>query len=194
MEGASHAEPTGERRAVYTVGHSTRASEELVGLLAAHGVRTLVDVRRFPGSTRHPWFNRETLEETLRSAGIGYLHMPALGGRRGRADPDSPNSAWRVEAFRAYADHLASPGGRAALDELASLARETVVAYMCAEAVPWRCHRRLVSDALTARGWEVRHILGEKRADRHEMHEAARILPGARIVYPAPEDEQRRLL
>jgi len=173
-------------RPAYTIGHSNRTSEEFLELLRAHGVEVVADVRRFPGSRRNPWFGQDPLREALARAGIDYVHLSALGGRRGRPAPDSPNGAWRVEAFRAYADRMAEPEWRDALTELDALARERTVAVMCAEAVPWRCHRRLIADALVVRGREVRHILGRDRADPHELHEAARVRPDGTLVYPPP--------
>ncbi len=173
-------------RPVYTIGHSNRPLEEFLDLLRAHGVDVVADVRRFPGSRRNPWFGQDPLREALAGAGIGYVHLPALGGRRGRPAADSPNGAWRVAAFQAYADRMADPEWRGALAELDALGRERTVAVMCAEAVPWRCHRRLIADALVARGREVRHILGRDRADPHELHEAARVRPDGTLVYPPP--------
>ena len=180
-------------RRVLTVGHSTRSAAEFVQLLHAHGVRTVADVRRFPGSRRHPQFGRDALEHALAREGIAYRHLPGLGGRRDPA-PDSPNGAWRVAGFRGYADHMDSAEFRDSLEELLGLARAGAVVVMCAEAVPWRCHRRLLADALVARGIEVRHVLGPERADRHELHPAARVLEGGRLVYPGPGAEQVDLL
>ncbi len=169
---------------LFTVGHSTRPLPDFVALLQAHGIRRLVDVRRFPGSRRHPQFGREALAEALAAAGIGYAHMEALGGRR-RVAPDSPNDAWRNASFRGYADHMASPAFRQALEEvLRAAAREDVV-VMCAEAVPWRCHRNLIADAAVARGVAVRHILTPERADAHRLSAHARRLPDGGLVYPA---------
>jgi uncharacterized protein (DUF488 family) len=167
---------------VLTVGHSTRPIEELLALLAENGVQTLVDVRRFPGSRRHPQFSREALAASLAAAGIGYVHEPDLGGRRA-ARPDSPHTAWRVEAFRGYADHMETPEFQAALDRLIQRAAGETVVILCAEAVPWRCHRRLISDALVARGLQVLHILGPNRTDPHELNENAHVLAGGRLVY-----------
>lgn len=178
---------------VLTVGHSTHPIEVFLALLAAHGVERVVDVRRFPGSRRHPHFGREALDASLAAAGIEYVHAPELGGRRS-GSAASPNRAWRVAAFRAYADYMDGDEFRSALRDVMEMAVERRVALMCAEAVPWRCHRRLIADALVARGVEVRHILGPGRADRHELHPAARALEGGRLVYPAPEDEQGELL
>lgn len=178
--------------AISTVGHSTRTAGELLDLLGEHGIALLVDVRRFPGSRRHPQFGRDALEAALAGRGIAYRHEPDLGGRRA-ALPDSPNNAWRVEAFRGYADYMGTPAFERALERLISLAGERPAAILCAEAVPWRCHRRLIADALVARGVEVRHILGPGRSEPHALHPDARVLPGGRLVYPAPGGEQGRL-
>jgi uncharacterized protein (DUF488 family) len=181
-------------RIVYTIGHSTRTIEELVGLLVEHGVEVLVDVRRFPGSRRHPQFGSAALQASLAAAGIGYRHAEALGGRRASdAAAASPNTAWRNAAFRAYADYMATPPFRAALDALVRLAAERTVAIMCAEAVPWRCHRRLVTDALLARGVPVADILGPGPAHPARLSEHAVVQPGGGIVYPAGGDVQEEL-
>jgi uncharacterized protein (DUF488 family) len=177
---------------VLTVGHSTRPIEELLALLAEHGVQTLVDVRRFPGSRRHPQFSRDALAASLAEAGIQYIHEPDLGGRRA-ARPDSPHTAWRVEAFRGYADHMETPEFAAALDRLIQRSTQETVAILCAEALPWRCHRRMISDALVARGLPVLHILGPGRADPHELNADAHVLPGGRLVYSGPEGAQPSL-
>lgn len=178
---------------VFTIGHSTRPADELLSLLAGHRVEILMDVRRFPGSKRHPQFSRDALAASLAAAGMEYMHEPRLGGRRAPR-PDSPHSAWRVEAFRGYADHMETPEFTEALEELIRLSRERTVAFMCAEAVPWRCHRRLISDALVARGFEVRHVLGPGRADPHELDPNARILEdGRRLLYAGPAEPQQEL-
>ena len=179
---------------VLTVGHSTRTAEAFVDLLRAHGVTRLVDVRRFPGSRRHPQFGRDALRRTLADAGIAYEHEPDLGGRRsGEGGGASPNAAWRNASFRAYADHMASPEFGAALARVVESARGERVAVMCAEAVPWRCHRQLIADALVARGLEVLHILAAERADAHALREEARVLPDGGVVYPGPGADQREL-
>jgi uncharacterized protein (DUF488 family) len=168
---------------VLTLGHSTRSIEELLALLTENGVDLLVDVRRYPGSRRHPHFSREPLEASLQASGIDSMHEPRLGGRRA-AKPNSPHTAWRVESFRAYADHMETAEFQEALENLIRLSRERRVAILCAEAVPWRCHRRLISDALVARGIEVRHILGPGRTETHEIDPNARVLEGGRrLVY-----------
>jgi uncharacterized protein (DUF488 family) len=166
---------------IYTIGHSTRTLAELVALLRDHGVTRLADVRRFPGSRRHPHFTRESLEQTLpRRTGIAYEHFEDLGGRR-TPRKGSPNGAWESDQFRGYADHMATPEFRAAVERL--LASEAATAVMCAEAVPWRCHRNLLSDDLVRRGIEVIHILGPGSAQPHTLNEMAKI-DGDRVIYP----------
>jgi uncharacterized protein (DUF488 family) len=165
---------------IYTVGHSTRSQAELLEVIA--DIAVLVDVRSFPGSRRHPQFNREALARWLRAAGIEYLHLPELGGRR-RPQPDSPNGAWRERGFRAYADHLASPEFARGIERLEVLARQKPTAVMCAEALWWRCHRRLIADWLVAHGWEVRH-LGSGAPTKHELPEFARREADGRLTYP----------
>ena len=181
---------------IHTIGHSTRTLIELVQLLAEHGITRLADVRRFPGSRRHPHFSKEALEASLPRAvrpavgqaeslhhtrGIEYVHFEALGGRR-RPAKTSPNMAWESEQFRGYADHMGSGEFRAAIEQLLDSDRPTAV--MCAEAVPWRCHRNLLSDDLVRRGVEVLHIIAPGQWQRHELSEMARI-DGDRVVYPA---------
>ena len=179
---------------LYTVGHSTRPLDEFLALLAAHGVQRLVDVRRFPGSRRHPQFGLDALASALADRGIGYVHAEALGGRRESAASDSPNRGWRNASFRAYADHMATPVFRAALDEVLDAAGRERTVVMCAEAVPWRCHRQLIADAAVARGWRVLHILAPGRADAHALHAEARVRPDGTVVYPGKGGEQRELL
>lgn len=174
---------------IYTIGHSTREGEELRRLLRRAGVELLVDVRRWPTSRRHPQFQREELEASLAEAGIGYRHAEALGGMRGDPDPGSPNDGWRSEGFQAYADHLDSDDGREAMDRLESWASDRTVAVMCAEIVPWRCHRQIVADHLVARGHRVRHIVDADQVDEHDLREMARVTDGGRVVYPAEQSE-----
>jgi uncharacterized protein (DUF488 family) len=167
---------------ILTVGHSTRPIEEFIALLRAHHVETLVDVRTVPRSRRNPQFARETLPATLAAAGIDYVHMPALGGLR-RPRKDSTNLAWRNESFRGYADYMQTPEFAAALDGLVELTQTRRTAIMCAEAVPWRCHRSLIADALAARGIAVEHIMSEAAAKPHTVTSFARIEDG-RVTYP----------
>jgi uncharacterized protein (DUF488 family) len=168
---------------ILTIGHSTRPFEELVALLRAHGVTRLVDIRTVPRSRANPQYDRATLPRALRARKIHYTHLASLGGLR-RARPDSPNGAWRNASFRGYADYMQTPEFDAALDELIALAEQEPVAIMCAEAVPWRCHRSLVADALTARGIEVAHVMSATRANPHRMTSFARIRRG-KVTYPA---------
>ena len=166
---------------VYTFGHSTRTADDVLALLAAHGIRAVADVRRYPASRRHPQFAREALAETFARAGVRYEWLPALGGRRA-ARPDSPHVAWRVAAFRGYADHMETAEFRDGLSKLLALASEQPTAIMCAEAVPWRCHRQLIADALVAHGLTVLHMLDHGPARLHVLSRLAR-RDGDRIVY-----------
>lgn len=177
---------------LYTVGHSTRSAEKLIELLREHGVELLVDVRRYPTSRRHPQFRAEALEGSLREAGIAYRHEEALGGYRS-PHPESPNRGWESDGFRGYADHLLTEEGRDAVDRLLGAAGERTVAVMCAEAVPWRCHRQVLADALVARGADVRHILGPGKSEEHALREMARVTDGGDVVYPADEPGQPEL-
>lgn len=175
--GASAPAPT-----LWTVGHSTREWPAFLALLRREGIEQLVDVRAFPGSRRHPHFGRDALARALPEAGIRYLHEPALGGRR-RARPGAEASAWRNESFAAYADYMATAEFRAALDRLVALAAERRTAIMCSEAVPWRCHRTLIADALTARGVPVLHIL-DAGTRPHTLTRFA-VVTGDTVRYPA---------
>lgn len=167
---------------VFTVGHSTRTFEALVSLLQRHGVRQVADIRTVPKSRRHPQFNGDALAAALPVEGLSYRHVPRLGGLR-HARRDSSNTAWQNDSFRGYADYMATDGFREGLEELIEFAERAPTAIMCAEAVWWRCHRRLVADALTIRGVEVGHILGERPAERHELTEFARV-EGGQLRYP----------
>jgi uncharacterized protein (DUF488 family) len=169
---------------LWTIGHSTHAIEAFLELLQSQSIECLADVRRFPGSRRHPQFGQESLCRSLAAAGIEYVHFLALGGRRGQRLPDSPNGAWRVEAFNAYADYMLSTEFEQTLAELMQLAAAKRTAIMCAEALPSRCHRRLISDVLTVRGWSVRHVMTARRIDQHRLPEFARLAEGM-VTYPA---------
>ncbi len=151
-------------------------------LLAEHTIELVVDVRRFPGSRRHPHFARQALADALAGAGIEYRHAPELGGHR-KPRPDSPNDGWRNDSFRGYADHMATREFGDGLGTLMREAGEKRTAVLCAEAVPWRCHRNLLSDALVARGWEVVHILAPGSATPHRLNPMAERTPGG-LVYP----------
>lgn len=168
---------------IWTIGHSTHPIDKFLEILGAGDIELLADVRRFPGSRRHPQFNQDALAESLSAAGIAYRHFLALGGRRSERLSDSPNTAWRVEQFNAYADHMQSAEFLAALDELMSAARGQRTAIMCSEALPQQCHRRLISDALTIRGWQVRHLLSTKRIEDHQLTPFAHA-SGTVVTYP----------
>ena len=153
---------------ILTLGHSSRSFDDFVRLLRAERIATLIDVRRYAGSKRHPQFTKRSLVDALLFEGVGYFHEPALGGMR-RALDDSPNDAL-AEPFRGYADHMSTPEFAAALERVASLARRELVALMCAEANPERCHRRYLADAFVLAGFEVRHVLEPNRSLPHERH------------------------
>ena len=170
---------------VLTVGHSTRPVEDFIELLAAHGVTQLVDVRTVPRSRHNPQFNTETLSGRLTTAGIGYAHAPDLGGFR-RAAPDSPNSGWRNLSFRGYADYMQTADFKENLVSLIELAQRDRVALMCAEAVPWRCHRSLIADALVVYGVTACEIVSPKRLQAHMLTPFARV-SGHEISYPPAE-------
>jgi uncharacterized protein (DUF488 family) len=167
---------------VFTIGHSTRELDAFVRLLDAHAVACVADVRSVPRSRRNPQFNRETLPEALRLRGIAYVPLPALGGLR-HPRSDSPNTGWHNASFRGFADYMATPEFAAGLAELMRLAAEQRTAIMCAEAVPWRCHRSLIADALLVRGVTVEHILSESRCAPHRLTPWARA-QGTELTYP----------
>ena len=167
---------------IYTIGHSNRPIEEFLGLLQAHSIEQLVDVRLFPGSRTNPQFGRELLQQSLNAAGIVYVHEPRLGGRR-RAAKDSKNMGWRNTSFRGYADHMATREFKAALASLIALAGEKTTAVMCAEAVPWRCHRFLIADALTHAGGRVLHIISTAKPSQHTFTPFMRVRDGE-LTYP----------
>jgi uncharacterized protein (DUF488 family) len=172
-------------RRAFTIGHSTHALEELCALLERHGVRRVADVRRFPGSRRHPQFGAGALAAGLAAHGMGYTHIEALGGRRSVA-PGSQNGGWQNAAFRGYADHMATASFAAGLAELEALAAAQPTAVMCAEALWWQCHRRLVADALLAHGWAVDHIGPDGGIAAHELTPFAVVADG-RPAYPAAQ-------
>jgi uncharacterized protein (DUF488 family) len=167
---------------VLTIGHSTHPWEEFLGLLRVHGVERVIDVRTIPRSRHNPQFNKDVLRRKLRGARIGYVHLPALGGLR-RARTDSVNVGWRNASFRGFADYMQTPEFDAGLQRLIKLAREKRSAVMCAEAVPWRCHRSLIADALLVRGIPVADIIGEKATRPHALTPFARVR-GTHITYP----------
>jgi uncharacterized protein (DUF488 family) len=170
---------------VYTIGHSTRTLEELVRLLRARGVQSLVDVRTVPRSKTNPQFNADVLPAALRAEGIEYVGMAGLGGLRGKKKGSpSRNTAWENESFRNYADYAQTPAFARALEELLDRAARSTCAIMCAEAVWWRCHRRIIADYLLARGVSVRHILGEARAEEAKPTPYLKIEANGTLSYP----------
>jgi uncharacterized protein (DUF488 family) len=188
---------TDERLTIWTIGHSTRSVRELKDLLDQVPIGLLADIRSLPRSRTNPQFNLDALAAALSAQGIGYHHLSALGGLRApRKDgAASPSTLWRSDAFRNYADYAAaSPTFRQGLDELRALARENRTAIMCAEAVWWRCHRRIVSDYLLVSGVTVEHILGSKKIEPASLTPGARLLPDGTILYPAPAEAQLPLL
>jgi uncharacterized protein (DUF488 family) len=172
---------------IFTVGHSTRAIDAFTGLLQQHGVTRLGDVRAIPKSRHNPQFNREELPKSLAEVGIGYTHLPELGGLR-HALRDSVNTGWRNLSFRGFADYMQTPEFERGLAKLIEMSAADTVAIMCAEAVPWRCHRSLIADALAARDIPVEEIVGAGRARPHKLTPFARV-EGARVTYPAELSE-----
>ena len=166
---------------IWTIGHSTHSIAEFLSILRDHDIQSVADIRRFPGSKRLPHFNKESLRNSLEAAGIEYHHFEGLGGRRNPV-PGSRNSGWKVLAFRGYADYMETQAFVNGLDELVVLAGAMPTAIMCAEAVPWRCHRQLVADALVARGVEVRHITSISSAPLHTLTDFAQVEQG-RVAY-----------
>ena len=175
-------EADGARRTLYTIGHSTRTARELVELLRAHGVEQVLDVRTMPKSRHNPQFNRPALSRSLHAVKIGYRHIKALGGLR-HPRPDSINLGWRNASFRGYADYMQTDDFLAGVDRLKELAARRCTAIMCAEALPWRCHRSLIADALTVAGWRVLHIQSRETARPHKRTPFLRVRSG-RVVYP----------
>lgn len=173
-------------RSIYTVGHSTRTLENLVTTLQQYSIDVLCDIRTTPRSRHVPQFNMSALELALPRRGVDYVHLKELGGLRHR-QLNSPNGGWRNASFRGYADYMSTQEFAAGLDRLVELAGNRLTCLMCAEAVPWRCHRSLVADALTVRGWTVRHLIGRGAPRQHELTAFAHI-EGLRISYPPPSE------
>lgn len=169
---------------MYTIGHSTRELAELLDLLREHSVQLLVDVRTVPRSRHNPQFNRDALTEVSPGEGIAYRHFPELGGLRKDRGEASPNTAWRNASFRGFADYMLTQEFEQALAELVSWGQTFCTAIMCAESVPWRCHRSLIADALTVRSVEVTHIMGRGRTEHHRLTSFAQV-EGSRVTYPA---------
>ncbi len=168
---------------VLTIGHSTRTLDEFIHLLQAHGAKCVVDVRTVPRSRHNPQFNKDSLPEELKKAGLGYVHLPGLGGLR-HAKLNSLNAGWRNASFRGYADFMQTPEFARSLDELIQLANHERVVLMCAEAVPWRCHRSLIADALLVRGIRTEDIMSPIRCELHTLTPFAKV-QGTTIIYPA---------
>jgi uncharacterized protein (DUF488 family) len=167
---------------VMTIGHSTRTLDEFIGLLQAHAVTRVVDVRTIPRSWHNPQFNKDSLPDSLKKAGLSYVHLPGLGGLR-HAKPDSINLGWRNASFRGYADYMQTPEFEQSLEELIQMAKQKRVAIMCAEAVPWRCHRSLIADALLVRGIRAEDIMSLTRRTVHTLTPFAKVR-GTTITYP----------
>lgn len=172
---------------LYTIGHSTRTLDELVDILKSHGVKVLADVRSIPKSRHVPQFNLDSLKIDLPKRGIRYQPMTELGGRR-HTRKDSPNTGWRNASFRGYADYMRTPEFEAGIEHLIKIAAKSPTAIMCAEAVPWRCHRSLVGDAMLVRGWTVLDLMGIDKQTPHQLTPFAKV-DGLEITYPpeAPE-------
>ncbi len=162
---------------IYTIGHSTHPIDEFIEILNHFGIKILVDIRRFPGSRKYPQFNKDSLELSLKQAGIGYRHIEQLGGRR-KSHSDSQNKSWRNESFRAYADYMEEDAFKDGIKELESYAYTQPTAFMCSEALWWRCHRSMVADYLKVKGWEVIHIMSGDKTEIHPYTSPARIING----------------
>ena len=168
---------------LWTIGHSNRNLVDFLGLLSAEQIEAVADVRRFPGSRRYPQFGREALTAALHESGLNYVHFPDLGGRRARRSELSQNAGWRVAAFAAYADYMQTDEFARSFEQLDNLAAHSRTAVMCAEALPWQCHRRLIADQFIARGWTVWDIVGPNQVREHSLPTFARIVNG-QLTYP----------
>lgn len=175
---------------IFTIGHSNHPIEKFLEILRAHRVERVLDVRRFPASRKWPHFNAESLARSLPAEAVQYIGLPELGGRR-KPRPDSPHTAWRLEAFRGYADFMDTPDFSAGLEGVMALSREKRSALLCAEALPWRCHRSLIADTLLAHGWEVFEILSAGEAKARRLPGFARV-EGNRVIYDVGELPLRR--
>jgi uncharacterized protein (DUF488 family) len=179
-----------KRSRILTIGHSTRTLDEFIALLKAHAVTLVVDVRTIPRSRHNPQFNKQSLPDSLKKAGLGYVHMSGLGGLR-HAKPDSVNAGWRNASFRGYADYMQTPEFEKQIEELIQLAKEHRIALMCAEAVPWRCHRSLIGDALTVRGIRTEDIMSLKQRRLHTLTPFAHVR-GSTVTYPAENSSRAK--
>jgi uncharacterized protein (DUF488 family) len=171
---------------LWTIGHSTRPIDEFLALLKTHHIQQLVDVRTIPRSRHNPQFNTDVLAKSLKHEGLNYRHLPELGGLR-KGKKDSINDGWRNASFRGYADYMQTEEFWRALNELTADSQELRTTIMCAEAVPWRCHRSLIADALVTKDWEIRHIMSETKADPHQLTSFAVVKDGL-LHYPRPND------
>jgi len=176
---------------IFSVGHSNVSADAFFAILAPHDVQVLADVRAFAGSRRHPHFGRDALAASCAARGLTYRWMPELGGRRRAGDAASPHVGWQVDAFRHYADYMDTPAFAEALAALEAEARRLPTAFMCAEALWWQCHRRLIADRLLVAGWEVRHAGAGGRVSAHRLPDFARVVDG-RIVYDRLVDQPLR--
>lgn len=174
--------PQPSQALICTIGHSNRSLEEFLDLLRDNAITRVLDVRTVPRSRHNPHFAQDALPESLKAAGIAYTHLPSLGGLR-RTRPDSPNAGWRNVSFRGYADYMQTDEFKSQVEALAKRAPQERCALMCAEAVPWRCHRSLIGDALAVRGVRVEHIIGPQARKRHSLTSFARV-EGTHIIYP----------
>ncbi len=172
---------------LWTIGHSTRPINEFLSFLKTHGIQQLIDVRTVPRSRHNPQFNTETLKNSLMDTAINYRHESALGGLR-KPKKDSINLGWRNASFRGYADYMQSAIFEEALEKLMIDGQELRTVVMCAEAVPWRCHRSLIADALSVNDWDVRHIMSATQSDRHRLTPFA-VVEHGRLYYPRPHDD-----
>lgn len=170
-----------QNKTIWTIGHSTRTLDEFIAMLKAFHIELVADIRSFPGSRRYPHFNKEALEVSLPENKLKYIHLRELGGRR-QVRPDSVNTGWRVAAFRGYADYMETDVFKIAIKELEAIALKERTAYMCSEAVWWRCHRSLVSDYCKMHGWTVMHIMGMEKMEEHPYTSPARIV-GDHLIY-----------
>lgn len=168
-------------KTIFTIGHSNHTFEEFLAMLKAFDIEVLADIRRYPGSRKHPQFNKDSLQKTMPENGIEYLHLEDLGGRR-KVQPNSHNTAWRLDSFKGYADYMETGEFKKAVEKLEKLALQKRVAYMCSEAVWWSCHRSLVSDYLKNEGWNVQHIMSKTKSEEHPYTKPAKIENG-KLVY-----------
>ena len=170
---------------IYTIGHSTHPIAYFIAMLKSFDIQVMADIRSMPGSNKYPQFNQSALDGSLKEAGIKYIHIPELGGRR-KPRPDSVNTTWHNKAFMGYADYMETAEFKTAMEKLEQIATQQRVAYMCSEAVWWRCHRSLVSDYLKVRGWEVLHIMDISKSMEHPYTAPAHLVQGNLFYTPRP--------